>query len=606
MVRWRAVFLRANPDWSDRLMPAEGGIIAMEENMGSCKTAATLAGALILSLAGASFTPAWSGAETEASATTKTKDAPAPSVTQDQLNAAASDENNFLHTNGNYDQTRYFPGKQINKDNVGKLHPAWIFQTEVKESLETTPIVVDGVMYVTTSFNHVYALNAKTGEEYWHYKHKMGPVTTYCCGPNNRGVAIYKDKVYMATLDSKLVALDAKTGSLLWQTDIAEPEKGYSETMAPTAVDGKILIGTNGGEYGIRGFVRAYDADTGKLVWNFDTIPENSVGVWATHDATGKDMHRDIEAEKAALKKLGDPYKTLGGGVWQNPSVDLKAKRIYFVVGNPSPDLDGSIRPGDNLYTDSLVSLDLDTGKYVCHFQYIAHDVWDLDSVSPTVLVDVKDKDGKTIPGVLHAGKTGNVYVHDRKDCSLIRFSDAMVDQTGMWTLPTADGAPMLPGANGGVEWSVMAVNPELGLTYAVNLHQPMTYHVENSPYPGGKLWLGGAFKIIPGSDQFGNVTAVDYNTGKIKWQVKTPLPMMGGALTTAGGLMFTGEGDGWFRAYDAESGKVLWSFFAGAGVNAPPASYSVDGKQYIVVGAGGNTQIDFKRGNNIIAFTVD
>jgi alcohol dehydrogenase (cytochrome c) len=578
----------------------------MEENMGSCKTAATFAGVLILSLAGASFTPAWSGAETDTSATTKIKEAPAPSVTQDQLNAAASDENNFLHTNGNYDQTRYFPGKQINKDNVGKLHPAWIFQTEVKESLETTPIVVDGVMYVTTSFNHVYALNAKTGEEYWHYKHKMGPVTTYCCGPNNRGVAIYKDKVYMATLDSKLVALDAKTGSLLWQTNIAEPEKGYSETMAPTAVDGKILIGTNGGEYGIRGFVRAYDADTGKLVWNFDTIPENSVGVWATKDATGKDLHRDIEAEKAALKKMGDPYKTLGGGVWQNPSVDLKTKRIYFVVGNPSPDLDGSIRPGDNLYTESLVSVDLETGKYVCHFQYIPHDVWDLDDTSPTVLVDAKDKDGNVVPAVIHGGKTGHVYVNSRKDCSLIRFSEPMVSQDGMYTLPTAEGARMLPGANGGVEWSVMAVNPELGLTYAVNLHQPMTYQVESSPYPGGKLWLGGAFKVIPTEESFGNVTAVDYNTGKIKWQVKTPLPMMGGALTTAGGLMFTGEGDGWFRAYDAESGKVLWSFFAGAGVNAPPASYSVDGKQYIVVGAGGNTQIDFKRGNNIIAFTVD
>ena len=573
--------------------------------MGCCKKAATFVGALILGFAGL-LSPAWSGSETEAAATTKIKEAPAPSVSQDQLSAAAGDENNFLHTNGNYDQTRYYPGKQINTSNVGKLRPAWIFQTEVKESLETTPIVVDGVMYVTTSFNHVYAINAQTGEEYWHYKHKMGPVTTYCCGPNNRGVAIYKDKVYMGTLDSKLVALDAKTGSLVWQTDIAEPELGYSETMAPTAVDGKILIGTNGGEYGIRGFVRAYDAETGKLVWNFDTIPENSVGVWATHDATGKDMHRDIEAEKAALKKLGDPYKTLGGGVWQNPAVDLKTKRIYFVVGNPSPDLDGSIRPGDNLYTDSLVSLDLDTGKYACHFQYIAHDVWDLDSVSPPVLVDVKDKDGKVVPGVIHAGKTGNVYVHNRDDCSLIRFSEAMVDQTGMWTLPTAEGAPMLPGANGGVEWSVMAVNPELGLTYAVNLHQPMTYHVESSPYPGGKLWLGGAFKIIPGSEQFGNVTAVDYNTGKIKWQKKTPLPMMGGALTTAGGLMFTGEGDGWFRAYNAESGEVLWSFFAGAGVNAPPASYSVDGKQYIVVGAGGNTQIDFKRGNNIIAFTAD
>jgi len=572
--------------------------------MGSCKTAATIAGALIMSIAGTSL--AWAGAGTETMATTKVKDAPAPSVSQDQLNDAAGDTNNFLHTNGNYDQTRYYKNDQINKSNVGKLHPAWIFQTEVKESLETTPIVVGGVMYVTTSFNHVYALNAKTGEEYWHYKHKMGPVTTYCCGPNNRGVAIYKDRVYMATLDSKLVALDAKTGSLLWETDIADPELGYSETMAPTAVDGKILIGTNGGEYGIRGFVRAYDAETGKLVWNFHTIPEDSTGVWATHDATGKDMHRDIAAEKAALKKLGDPYKTLGGGVRQNPAVDLKNKRIYFVVGNPSPDLDGSIRPGDNLYTDSLVSVDLETGKYVCHFQYIAHDVWDLDAVSPPILVDVKDKDGNTIPGVIHAGKTGNVYVHNRKDCSLIRFSEPMVDQTGMWTLPTPEGAKMLPGANGGVEWSVMAVNPDLNLTYAVNLHQPMTYHVENSPYPGGKLWLGGAFKIIPGSEQFGNVTAVDYNTGKIKWQKKTPLPMMGGALATAGGLVFTGEGDGWFRAYDAENGDVLWSFYAGAGVNAPPASYSVDGKQYIVVGAGGNTQIDFKRGNNIIAFTAD
>ena len=278
------------------------------------------------------------------------------------------------------------------------------------------------------------------------------------------------------TLDSKLVALDAKTGSIVWQTQIADPTLGYSETMAPTAVNGKILIGTNGGEYGIRGFVRAYDAETGKLVWNFDTIPENSVGVWATHDATGKDMHRDIAAEKAALEKMGDPYKTLGGGVWQNPAVDLKTKRIYFVVGNPSPDLDGSLRPGDNLYTDSLVSLDLDTGKYACHFQYIAHDVWDLDSVSPPILVDVKDKDGKVVPGVIHAGKTGNVYVHNRKDCSLIRFSEAMVAQENMWARPTNKGTRMLPGINGGVGWSPMAVNPELGLTYAVNLHQPTTY----------------------------------------------------------------------------------------------------------------------------------
>ena len=196
---------------------------------------------------------------------------------------------------------------------------AWIFQTDVKELLETSPIVVDGVMFVTTSYSHVYALDAETGAEIWHYKPKLSQLTTLCCGPNNRGVAIYDDKVFVATLDAKLVALDAKTGSVVWQQQVGDPEKGYGETMAPIAVKGKILIGTAGGEYGIRGFMKAYDARNGKLLWTFDTIPENSVGVWATKDATGRDLHRDIEAEKAALMKNGDPYKTLGRPVWQNP-----------------------------------------------------------------------------------------------------------------------------------------------------------------------------------------------------------------------------------------------------------------------------------------------
>ena len=526
-------------------------------------------------------------------------------VTQDLLNRAASDGNNFLHTNGNYQQTRFYPNQQINAGNVNFLHPAWIFQTDVMESMETTPIVVNGVMYVTTSFDHVYALDARTGEEIWHYKHKLGPITTYCCGPNNRGVAVSGDMVYLATLDAKLVALEAKTGKPVWDTQIADPELGYSETMAPTAVDGKILIGTNGGEYGIRGFVKAFDAKSGKLLWTFNTVPEDSQGVWATTDATGRDMHRDIAAEKAAYAKNGDPYKTLGGGVWQNPSVDLATRRVYFAVGNPSPDLDGSVRPGDNLYTDSLVSVDLDTGKYVCHFQYIAHDLWDLDATSPTVLVDAKDKDGNTVPAVMQAGKTGHIYVNNRKDCSLIRFSEAMVPQENMWTLPTKDGARMLPGANGGVEWSPMATDANLGLAYAINLHQPMNYFVENAAYPSGKLWLGGAFKVIPTEEQWGNVTAVDYNTGKIRWQVKTAQPMIGGILATAGGLVFTGEGNGEFKAYDSATGAALWKFQAGAGVNAPPASYTVDGKQYVVVAAGGNTQLDYKRGNSVIAFTL-
>src|SRR6202167_2107582 len=564
-----------------------------------------ITGAALLGVVGLLTMPA-SAQEVKQDAKSASGNATISPVTQDQLDKADKSASNFLLTNGNYAQTRFYPAKQIDRENVKNLHVAWIFQTDVKESLETSPIVVDGVMYVTTSFSHVYALDAKTGVQLWHYNHKVGPITTYCCGPNNRGVQVLGDLVYVATLDSKLVALKAKTGEVAWSADIADPEAGYSETMAPTVIKDKVLIGTNGGEYGIRGFVKAYDAKTGKLLWTFNTVPDNSVGVWATKDATGRDMHRDIQAEKDQLAKTGDPYQKLGGGVWQNPAVDLATNRIYFVVGNPSPDLDGSVRPGDNLYTDSLVSLDLETGKYVCHFQYIPHDVWDLDAVSPAVLTKVAGKDGKMIDGVLHAGKTGHIYVHDARASSLIRFWEGMVPQENMWTLPTAQGARMLPGANGGVEWAPMTVNPQLGLAYAINLHQPMTYHVANSAYPGGKLWLGGAFKVIPSEEQWGNISAVDYNTGKIRWQVKTPQPMIGGVLATAGGLVFTREGNGRFAAYNSSNGKELWNFHAGAGVNAPPSTYMVGGKQYVVVGAGGNTQVDFHRGNNIIAFKLD
>jgi len=527
------------------------------------------------------------------------------SITGDMLQKAATDPKNWIHSNGNYDNTRYYPGAQINTGNVGKLKPAFVFQTAVLESMETAPIVINGVMFLTTSFNHVYAIDAVTGEEFWHYKHKMGPVTTYCCGPNNRGVAVEGGTLFMGTLDAKLVALDAKTGKLMWETQIADPDKGYSETMAPVVVDGKVLIGTNGGEYGIRGFVKAFDAKDGKLLWTFYTIPEKSEGVWAKNDLTGRDMHRDIDAEKAAYAKDSSFYQTLGGGVWMAPAVDLKTKTVFFVVGNPSPDLYGAIRPGDNLYTDSMVAVDLDKGTYKWHSQYIAHDVWDLDAVSPVILTQAKDKSGKMVDVAIHGGKTGHVYVHDRATGDLIRFSDAMVPQENMWVLPTKTGARMLPGANGGVEWSPMAINPKLRMAYAANLHQPMTYHVEEAAYPGGKLWLGGAFKTIPGEEQSGRLVAVNLDTGKVAWTVKTPQPLIGGVLATAGDLVFNGEANGWFKAFDAKSGKELWKYNAGAGVNAPAVSYMVNGKQYVAVAAGGNNQIDAKRGNSVVVFAL-
>lgn len=565
---------------------------------------------LALAAVAAALMPAAFGAdESQGGATTPgaAMTRPLPPVTQAQLDAAGNNANDWVHSNGSYVQTRYYPGSQINTKNVARLKPAFLFQTAVLESMETAPIVINGVMFLTTSYNHVYAIDAVTGKEFWHYKHKMGPITTFCCGPNNRGVAVAGDRLFMGTLDAKLVALDAKTGKLLWETQIANPELGYSETMAPVVVDDKILIGTNGGEYGIRGFLKAYSATDGKLLWTFYTIPEKGhEGVWATKDATGRDMKRDIAAEKKQLAdKGGDFYKALGGGVWMPPAIDRKNKMAIFVVGNPSPDLYGAIRPGDNLYTDSMVAVDLDTGAYKWHSQYIAHDVWDLDAASPPILVDVRDKNGQMIPGVIHGGKTGHVYVHDRRDGRLIRFSQAMIPQEDMWTLPTAAGARMLPGANGGVEWSPMAFSPKTRMAYAANLHQPMTYQVEASPYPGGKLWLGGAFKTIPAEAQWGKLSAVNIDTGKVVWDYKTDQPLIGGVLATAGGLVFNGEGNGLFRAFDAATGKKLWEYQCGAGVNAPAVSYMVGGKQYIAVAAGGNTQLDFKRGNSVLVFAV-
>ena len=528
-------------------------------------------------------------------------------VSQAQLNAADKDGNNFLHTNANYANSRYYAAKQITTANVASLRPAFTFQTEVLESMETAPIVVDGTMYITTSYNHVYAIDPVTGKQKWHYKHKMGPVTTYCCGPNNRGVAISGGHVFMGTLDAKLVALDAKTGKLVWDTQIADPELGYSETMAPVAVNGRILIGTNGGEYGIRGFVKSFDAKDGKLQWTFHTIPEKGhEGVWAVNDASGRNMHRDIAAEKDQLAKHGgDFYKTLGGGVWMTPAVDLESNTAFFVVGNPSPDLYGAERPGDNLYTDSIVAVDLNTGKYKWHYQYVAHDVWDVDAVSPVILTEAKGKDGKMVKVAIHGGKTGFVYVHDRATGELIRLSEPMVPIDGMWTLPTKDGAKMMLGANGGVEWSPMAINPETRMVYAANLLQPMTYHVEASKYPGGKLWLGGAFKTIPSEKQSGRLSAVNLDTGKVAWKFDTDEPLIGGVLATAGGLVFNGEANGLFRAFDAKNGKKLWEYQTGAGVNAPAVSYTVGGKQYIAVAAGGNNQIDAKRGNSVVVFAL-
>lgn len=526
-------------------------------------------------------------------------------VTDDMLKNARTDGKNWAIYGRDYTNQRYSPLAQITSTNVGSLRMAWMFQTGISRlgSFETSPTVVDGVMYLTTPYNTAMAVDARSGQQIWRYEHKPSiTAPIYCCGPNNRGVAISGSTVYMGTLDSRLVALDSKTGAVKWDVEVADPEAGYSLTITPLIVDNFVIVGSSGAEYGIRGFVKAYDKSDGKLQWTFYTLPDKGwEGNFAEKTGEGEDLKRNIAAEKAAMAQYGDAWKRGGGSVWMTPAYDPASHNIFFAVGNPSPDLDGTVRPGDNLYTESIVAIDARTGEYKWHYQQVPHDVWDFDATSPPVIVKLKN--GKT--AVAEAGKTAFVYVLDAETGKLIRKSEEFNRHENYFVQPTPEGVRMLPGANGGSEWSPTAVNPTLGYMYVLGLEQPMNYITHSAPYEKGKLWLGSAFKAVPGEKQWGTFTAINLNTGKRAWQVKTDQPMIGGALATAGNLVFTGEGNGHFNAYDARTGKTLWSFTGGAGCNAPPVTYSVDGKQYIAVACGGNYQLGYPLGDAVLVFAL-
>ena len=526
-------------------------------------------------------------------------------VTDAMLKGARTNGSNWAIYGHDYTNQRFSPLAQITTANVGSLKMAWMFQTGISRlgSFENSPTVVDGVMYVTTPYNTAMAVDARTGQQIWRYEHKPSiTAPIYCCGPNNRGVAISGNSVFMGTLDARLVALDSKTGAVKWDVEVADPEAGYSLTIAPLIVDNFVIVGSSGAEYGIRGFVKAYNKDDGKLAWTFYTLPDKGwEGNFAEKTGEGDDLKRDIAAEKAAMAQYGDAWKRGGGSVWMTPAYDPASHNIFFAVGNPSPDLDGTVRPGDNLYTESIVAVDARTGEYKWHYQEVPHDVWDFDATSPPVIVKLKN--GKT--AVAEAGKTAYVYVLDAETGKLIRKSEEFNRHENYFVQPTAEGVRMLPGANGGSEWSPTAVNPNLGYMYVLGLEQPMNYITHSAPLEKGKLWLGSAFKAVPGEKQYGTFTAINLNTGKRAWQVKTDQPMIGGALATAGNLVFTGEGNGHFNAYDARTGKTLWSFTGGAGCNAPPVTYTVDGKQYIAVACGGNYQLGYPLGDAVMVFAL-
>ena len=513
---------------------------------------------------------------------------------------------------GNAWNQRWSGLKQINTRNVSRLVPRMVLQTGVSRpgSFETTPIVVGDMMYVTTAYNEAtiaYDLNSR--KQVWRYEHKLGTTLT-CCGPNNRGVAVSDGSVFEGTLDARLIALDSKTGKVKWDIEVADPTAGYSITHAPLIVDQNVIVGVSGGEYGIRGHVTAYNTKTGEQTWRWYSIPAPKGdptfdekapngwwGTWATK-AEASDLHRDIAKEKADSAKYADAWKTGGGGVWMTPAYDKDLNSIFLAVGNPSPDLDGSVRPGDNLYTDAIVAIDATTGKTKWYYQTIPHDVWDLDAVSPPVVTTLG---GKKV--VVHAGKTGWVYVVDATTGKLVRKSDNFVPQENMFALPSEKGTRMLPGANGGSEWSPIAVDPTLNYAFVAGLHQPMNYITHSAPYEKGRLWLGSAFVAIPGEEQWGLYSAVNLATGKIAWQNKVPQPMMGGSLATAGGLAFTGEGNGNFNAYESRTGKLLWQFNAGAGCNAAPMTFTHGGEQFIAVACGGNFQLSYPLGDAVMVF---
>jgi len=569
--------------------------------------AKTLAGtsllALTMCLGGAAYAQqATNGAASQPPAAPQGVSAPVPvnvDITYQQLLGANQDPGNWMLYGRTYNNQRYSPLAQIRAGNVGGLRPVAVIQTGVVGSYEVSPIVDNGIMFVTTPWDHVIAYGAADGKELWSYKANLG-YNTLCCGPENRGVAVADGKVFLATLDAHLIALDAYTGKVSWNTEVADSRAAFSITMAPQVYDGKIIIGTSGAEYPTRNFVAAFDANTGKRLWRFYTT--------AAPGQPGGDTWS------------GDSWKTGGGSMWNTPAIDPARGLAIFAVGNPNPDNYGANRLGANAYTDSIVAVDINTGKLAWWYQEVPHDVWDYDAMAPVVLLTVKNDQGQDVPAAAEAGKEGQLFIVNRTNGELIRKSQPFVIQSAnMWTTPPTDGyVNIYPGAQGGNEWSPEAYSPKTGLFYVQGTNESWEYTGNNDQTVIGHLRLGGVLQPITPEgpmelgepdvgkakentagaiEPTGTLSAINVDNGQIEWQYHSNYPMLGGVLTTAGNLVFAGEFNGDFDAFNATTGERLWHFPMGSGVTASPVTYTVDGRQYVAVAAGGNAA----NGNNIL-----
>ncbi|HZM95380.1 MAG TPA: PQQ-dependent dehydrogenase, methanol/ethanol family [Vicinamibacterales bacterium] len=524
-------------------------------------------------------------------------------VTSDRLLKAADEPQNWITYSGGYAGHRHSQLTQITPANVKNLELKWILPNQVFGAWQSTPIVVDGIMYVTQRPNDVLAVDAKTGRVFWQYRYTVSPDARVCCGANNRGVAILGDTLYMGTLDAHLVAIDRTTGRSLWDVTVGDPKLGYSITMAPLVVKDKVLVGSGGGEYGIRGFIAAFDAKTGKELWRVYTIPG--------------------PGEKGNESWSGDSWKSGGASVWVTPSYDPALNLTYWGVGNPGPDFNPAQRMGDNLYTDSVLALDPDTGALKWYFQFSPHDPYDYDSVQIGVLADINWK-GTPTKAILWGNRNGFFYVLDRTNGKFlsatpfvkVNWASGIDDKGRPIPTPQPEGQPTWPGVQGGTNWYSPSYSPRTGLFYLsawdgyASIFKP-----ESSQYVPGRNFLGGgatpyagvtgapgvrvgrATPINTWTDAAGNgaVIAIDPLTGQKKWTFKQFDVTDSGNLTTATDLLFTGGREGYFYALDARTGAELWKASLGGQIANGPMTYSVDGKQYVAVISG----------NSLIAFAL-
>jgi alcohol dehydrogenase (cytochrome c) len=520
----------------------------------------------------------------------------------DLLNPPASE---WLSYGRTYDNQRYSPLRQITAENVTGLVPGTVLRLNMDREfgIEATPIVVDGIMFVTTAYDHVFAYDLRTGKRLWRYTHRM-TIASFCCGPVNRGVAVVGGSVFVATLDAHLVALNSRTGAVRWNITTHAADSGYSHTAAPLVVGDKVIVGVSGGEYGIRGSVTAYSTDSGRLLWRFYTIPSPTDGgwwgSWKKVTPWGDTLPRAIPRERKDSAKYANAWQTGGAPVWTTPAYDPSLGLIFFGTGNPSPSNDGSLRPGDNLYNNATVAIEAETGRLRWFTQHTPHDLWDYDIPNPPILVTAN---GHRL--VLHAGKDGWVYEMDAATGEPVRRSEPFVRQQNMFRVPTDSGSLQRPGIFGGANWPPSSYSPATRLVYVPARDWPCIATREDATYSPGHPFIAGACRSIPDQKVNGALTAIDVGSGKIVWRSERDGDVWGGTLATAGGLVFMGETSGWFRAYDAASGRVLWSFFCDAGVDASPITYELDHTQYIAVAAAGS-RYSQAHGHSIFLFKLD